>query len=144
MSDNPQKNVIFNAITVPLGDELTWRWDDKLSMLLTEFSWEKTERILIVLRQLFSEEWSHKNIKKSPKAIKAELGELTKLTKEQLIFTRPATVDTPAIALFWWPWGHGATYSIRIRILHTNYNDADLQQAQTGPIKKFFQRFTSR
>ena len=96
------------------------------------------------MRQLFTEEWSNKNIKKSPQAIKDELGELAKLTKEQLIFTRPATVDTPALAILWWPWGHGATYSIRIKILSVNYDDIALQQAQKSLMSKFFQRLTSR
>tara|TARA_R110000787_G_scaffold182726_1_gene294789 strand:+ start:85030 stop:85464 length:435 start_codon:yes stop_codon:yes gene_type:complete len=144
VSYKPEQDIIFNTITSPLGDELTWRWDDKLSTLLTEFSWEKKDQILLILRQLFTEEWSNKNIKKSPQAIKDELGELAKLTKEQLIFTRPATVDTPALAILWWPWGHGATYSIRIKILSVNYDDIALQQAQKSLMSKFFQRLTSR
>jgi len=138
-----QQDVIFNSITTPLGDELTWRWEDKQSALLSEFSWEKKERILIILRRLFSEEWHKKNIKKAPKAIKDELNELAKLSKEQLIFTRPATEETPALAIIWWPWGHGATYSMRIKILSSNYDDAALEQGQTNLISKFFQRLTS-
>jgi hypothetical protein len=74
-----QQDTIFNAITTPLGDELTWRWEEKQSVLLTEFSWEKKERVLTVLRRIFSEEWHKKNIKKSPTSLKAELGELTQL-----------------------------------------------------------------
>lgn len=144
MSNIPEKDIVFDAITTPLGDELSWRWDDKLSVLLTEFSWEKKERILVKIRQLFTEEWNHKNIKKSPQSIKEELGELTKLSKTQLIFTRPATANTPAIAILWWPWGHGATYSLRIKILATNYDEAALKKAQTSMIKKIFQRLTSR
>ena len=115
-----QQDTIFDSITIPLGDELTWRWDESKSALLTEFSWEKKERILTILRSLFSEEWHKKNIKKSPKALKLELAEYTNLIKEQLIFTKPATADFPAIALIWWPWGHGATYSMRLKILTSN------------------------
>ena len=142
--NNQQQDTIFNEITTPLGDELTWRWEARLSALLTEFSWEKKERILTILRQLFPQEWDRKNIKKAPKNLKDELGELALLTKEQLIFTRPASDETPAIAIIWWPWGHGATYSMRIKILTTDYDDVALQQAQASLIKKIFQRIASR
>jgi len=141
---NKQQQAIFSTITAPLGDELTWRWEDKLSALLTEFSWEKKDRILKVLRQLFSEEWHKGNIKKAPKALKDELGELIQLNKAQLIFTRPASQETPALAVIWWPWGHGATYSMRIKILSCDYNDADLQQGQASLISKILQTISQR
>ena len=145
MSHNQQQqDTIFNAVTTPLGDELTWRWEERQSALLAEFSWEKKDRILTILRQLFPQEWDRKNIKKAPKNLKDELGELALLTKEQLIFTRPASDETPAIAIIWWPWGHGATYSMRIKILTTDYDDVALQQAQASLIKKIFQRIASR
>ncbi|MBA6392429.1 hypothetical protein H4J38_16810 [Colwellia sp. BRX10-3] len=145
MSDNKkQQDTIFSTITTPLGDELTWRWEDKQSALLAEFSWEKKERILTVLHKLFSEEWHNKNINKAPKAVRNELGELASLSKEQLIFTKPATEETPAIAVIWWPWGHGATYSMRIKILHCNYDDEDLKLGQASLITKIFQRIKSR
>ena len=142
MSDKQQQDMIFNEITTALGDQITWRWDEQQSALLTEFSWEKKEKMLSVLRQLFSEEWHRKSIKKAPKTLKAELGDLAKLTKEQLIFSRPATDKTPALALIWWPWGHGGTYSMRLLALHTNYDDEALQQAQKSTLLNIFQRFS--
>lgn len=142
MSDKQQQDMIFNEVTTALGDQITWRWDEQQSALLTEFSWEKKERMLTVLRQLFSEEWHRKSIKKAPKIIKAELGDLAHLTKEQLIFTRPATDKSPAFALIWWPWGHGGTYSMRLIALNNDYDDEALQQAQKNSLLNIFQRFT--
>ena len=139
-----QQDTIFSTISAPLGDELTWRWEEKQSALLTEFSWEKTERILTILRRLFSEEWHKKNIKKAPNVLKTELGELANLSKEQLIFTKPATEETPALAVIWWPWGHGATYSMRIKILNSNYDDAALKLGQASLITKVIHRIKSR
>ena len=135
-----QQDTIFSTVTTPLGNELTWRWENKQSALLTEFSWEKKERILTTLRELFSEEWHKKNIKKAPEPLKIELGELANLSKEQLIFTKPATENTPALALIWWPWGHGATYSMRIKILNSNYDDAALKLGHLSLITKILQR----
>ncbi len=138
-----QKNTVFNTVTIPLGDQLTWRWEENMSALLTEFSWEKKDHILTTLRELFSEEWNKKSIKKAPKSLKDELGELTRLSKEQLIFTRSAADETPTLAVIWWPWGHGATYSMRIKVLTTTYSAAELQQAQTSLIAKLLQRITA-
>lgn len=137
MSYNKEhQDTILNSITLPLGDELSWRWEEKQSVLLTEFSWEKKERMLTILRRLFSEEWHKKNIKKSPASLKSELGELTKLSKEQLIFTKPATGNFPAIAVIWWPWGHGGTYSMRIKILNSNYDEVSLKMGQANLFSK--------
>lgn len=135
-----QQDLAFNTITTPLGDELTWRWEEQMSALLAEFSWEKKDRILATLRELFSEEWNKKNIKKAPKTLKEELGELASLNKEQLIFTRPASDKTPTLAVIWWPWGHGATYSMRIKVLDTTYSAAELQQAQASLMTKLIKR----
>lgn len=139
-----QQDTIFNSITTPLGDELTWRWEEKKSALLTEFSWEKKERILTILRGLFSEEWHKKNIKQSPASLKLELSEFTNLSKEQLIFTKPATAQLPAIAVIWWPWGHGATYSMRIKILNSNYDEASLKIGQASLFARIINNFKSR
>ena len=136
-----QQDTIFNIITTPLGDEISWRWDEDHNALLSEFSWEKKDRILTILRRLFSEEWHRKNINKAPKTIKDELAELAKLSKEQLIFTRPANDESPALAVIWWPWGHGATYSMRIKILNNNYDDNALKQGQASLMKKIIQCF---
>jgi hypothetical protein len=135
-----QQDTVFNAVTIPLGDQLTWRWEENISALLTEFSWEKKDSILTTLRELFSEEWDKKNIKKAPKSLKDELGEFTRLTKEQLIFTRSASDETPTLAVIWWPWGHGATYSMRIKVLDTTYSAVELQQAQASLMTKLIKR----
>ncbi len=141
VTSEQQPEHIFNAITQPLGDELKWRWEDKMSALLAEFSWEKKERILVQLRELFSEEWNKKSIKKAPKALKEELGQLAQLNKEQLVFTRPATEELPALAMIWWPWGHGATYSMRIKVLNINYSAEDIAHAKASFISKLTKYF---
>jgi hypothetical protein len=141
--EQQQQNPIFKTITDALGDELNWRWEERLDALLSEFSWEKKEKVLLTIQSMFDHEWNKKNIKKAPAVIKTELGELAKLTKAQLLFTQPATEQTPAIALIWWPWGHGATYSIRIKILHSDYDAADLTLASSSFFEKFVARFTA-
>jgi len=62
--NNKKQDTIFSSITTPLGDELTWRFEEQQSVLLTEFSWEKKERILTTLRRIFNDEWHKKILKK--------------------------------------------------------------------------------
>lgn len=139
-----QQDTILRSITTPLGDEFTWRWEEKQCVLLTEFSWEKKERVLTILRGIFSEEWHKKNINKLPTSLKFELGELTKLSKEQLIFTKPATENLPALAIIWWPWGHGGTYSMRLKILSSSYDEAALKMGQASLFAKLIHYFKSK
>jgi len=108
-------------ITEPLKKLLNWRWEESRQVMLSEFANGKAEQTLAVLRNNFADEWDRKNIKKAPKALRDQLGDLSKLSKEQKLFTRPATAQQPATLAIWWPWGHGATLSLRLTILKSNY-----------------------
>ena len=109
-----------------LGDQLSWRWEDKFSVMLSEFSRNKKDKTLAALRLQFQHEWNKKTIKKAPTEIKDHLGPLIKLNKDQLILACPATDSTPAMIVLWWPWGHGGTYSLRLTLLDApyEYNEA--------------------
>jgi len=124
LSMTPSLEKISSAttdITEPLKELLNWRWEESRQVMLSEFANGKAEQTLAVLRSNFTDEWDRKNIKKAPKALRDQLGELSKLSKEQKLFTRPATAQQPATIAIWWPWGHGATLSLRLTILKNNY-----------------------
>ena len=121
--ESNQRNleVIFEEITQELGDEFIWQWDEKRQALLAEFSRDKKELCLPKIQQFFTDEWNKKTIKNAPKELKTQLGSLTKLVKEQLIFTSAARDEQPTIMAIWWPWGHGGTYSLRLVTLTGTY-----------------------
>lgn len=122
MSYSQEKTEEFTRQIIHLlGDQLSWRWEDRLSVMLSEFSRDKKDKALQALREQFPHEWHKKNIKKAPAEIKEHLGELVKLNKEQLILARPATDSSPAMIALWWPWGHGGTYSLRLALLDAPY-----------------------
>ena len=54
-----------------LGDQLSWRWEDRFSVMLSEFSRNKKDKTLLALRQEFQHEWNKKTIKKAPKVVEA-------------------------------------------------------------------------
>lgn len=105
--------------------ELNWRWEDNHKAMLTEFARNKKDKVLNILREQFDHEWNRKSIKKAPKALADQLGELTKLSKEQLLFTIPAFGEQPAMVAIWWPWGHGATVSLRLMPIKDSYKMPD-------------------
>jgi hypothetical protein len=121
-----------NPIITLLGDQLSWRWEDRFSVMLSEFSRDKHENTLAALRQQFEHEWNKKTVKKVPQEIKDHLGSLVKLNKDQLILARPATDSTPAVIALWWPWGHGGTYSLRLALLDTPYQYQELSAEGAG------------
>ncbi len=123
MSINQQYlEIIFKEVIEELGDSFNWQWDERRQALLTEFSRDKKELCLPKIQQLFSDEWNKKTIKKAPKALKNQLGILTKLTNNQLLLTCPSIEKQPALMAIWWPWGHGGTYSLRLTILTNSYD----------------------
>jgi len=128
----------FTSPIIPLlGDQLTWRWEDRFSAMLSEFSRDKKDKTLTALRQQFEHEWNKKTVKKAPQEIKDHLGPLIKLQKDQLILARPATDSTPAVIALWWPWGHGGTYSLRLAVLDSPYEYQEISAGGDGFMSRF-------
>lgn len=113
-----------------LGDQHSWQWEAQRGVILSEFARDKIEPTLATLRASYEHEWDKKNIKKAPKELKEQLGELAVLYKEQKLFTREATEDTPASVAIWWPWGHGGTVSLRVKPLGESYPTPELNSGQ--------------
>ena len=143
MSYSQEKIEAFTGQIIPLlGDQLTWRWEDRFSVMLSEFSRDKNEKTLAALRQQFEHEWDKKTVKKAPTEIKDHLGALIKLNKDQLILARPATDTTPAMVALWWPWGHGGTYSLRLALLDSPYEYKDMKTSKGSLFSRFMNIFT--
>ncbi|WDE10095.1 hypothetical protein [Thalassomonas haliotis] len=136
-----QVETLSQALTRQLGEQHQWQWEDQREVLLSEFSKDKVETTLGVLREHYSHEWDRKNIKKAPKALKKQLGELAVLYKEQKLFTQPAQADQAAGVAVWWPWGHGGTISLRIKPLPESYTMEETS-GENGLISRIKQLFS--
>lgn len=112
---------LFIHITQTLGEDYHWQWDNRKNAVLSEFSRDKIDVTLELLQQNFHHQWTNKSIKKAPTILKEQLADLAKLNKEQLLFTTPKTASSPALLAIWWPWGHGATVSLRLLPLTHSY-----------------------
>jgi len=116
-----QEQSFFDEIFACLNDGYNWQWEERRSAWLAEFSRDKIESTLAILEQHFDDAWHPKNIKKAPKELRVQLADLAKLSKEQKLFTTPAHINKPTLLAVWWPWGHGATVSLRLMTLENTY-----------------------
>ena len=107
--------------------EINWRFDEKFNVMLSEFSQMTSVKVIAELRDFFPHEWNVKNIKTSPLALFEQLSGFTELTKQQLIFTIPAQNSQPAFVAILWPWGHGSTFSLRLKPLASSYDMDDIR-----------------
>lgn len=126
-----------------LGDNIPWKYEEKMGVMLSEFAQNKSDVVLENLRKTLTDEWHAKTVKKLPKSLKEQLGDLAKLSKNQKILAIPANDDAPSILALWWPWGHGGTYSLRIKILEHSYENIPEKEGSTGIFSRLKGLFTS-
>ncbi len=123
-----QIEAISEPLRVSLGDNITWQYDKKFNGMLSEFAQNKSDVVLENLKPHLIDEWDNKSAKRLPKALKEQLGDLAKISKNQKILAAPATEELPAMVALWWPWGHGGTYSLRILLLEHSYSNEILEE----------------
>ncbi len=123
----PYSSEQIQAISEPLrqslGDNITWQYDEKFNGMLSEFAQNKSDVVFANLKPQLIDEWDNKSAKRLPKALKEQLGDLAKVSKNQKILAVPATEELPTMVALWWPWGHGGTYSLRILLLEHSYSN---------------------
>lgn len=111
----------YKNILPTLGEDLSWRFEERTNSLLSEFSRDKKERVFSALQVNLIDEWNKKSIKGAPDELKLALKDFTKLTKEQIILSVSSSENSPTLVALWWPWGHGGTFSVRLLAFEQEY-----------------------
>jgi oxalate decarboxylase/phosphoglucose isomerase-like protein (cupin superfamily) len=118
-----------------LSSMVKWKYDKFHNVMLAEFSVDKQDQVLLTLHQVLPISWDAKTIKKAPDEVKHYAGKFSKLVKQQKLFSTDIE-SHPKVMATWWPWGHGATVSVRLFL-----TDTSPYIAQTGfmhKLKRFF------
>jgi hypothetical protein len=90
-----------------------WKYDDFHQAMLAEFSVDKQDQVLSALQQVLPINWDAKTIKKAPDKVKHFAGLFSRLVKQQKLFS--TNIEShPKVMAVWWPWGRGATISVRL------------------------------
>jgi hypothetical protein len=115
-----------------LSPLVKWKYDEFHKVMLAEFSVDKQDQVMFALKQVLPVCWDAKTIKKASPQIKHYAGSFAKLTKSQQLLAE-SEHERPNIMVAWWPWGHGATVSVRVFLT----NSAPYQEK-----RGLFTRFT--
>lgn len=101
-----------------LAPIVKWKFNDVEQVMLAEFSVDKEKQVMSVLRQLLPYQLNAKSVKKAPDEIKHKAGGFAKLVKNQQLLSEDPSLN-PKVMVAWWPWGHGATVSVRLFLSDT-------------------------
>ncbi|OKY26589.1 hypothetical protein [Thalassotalea sp. PP2-459] len=121
-----------------LGDNIIWKYEDRYGVMLSEFAQNKSDDVFERLVPIFPFQWDHKAAKKLPNVLKNELKDLARIGKKQKLLLTPKKKNSPAIVAFWWPWGHGGTYSLRLKVLEYNISVDEINEKQSGLFDRLF------
>lgn len=117
MTESPaSKELIYTntqELREQLSDRVQWQWDKHNHALLAEFSVDHEHPVFLTLKQYFPHVWDKKNVKKSSPYLQHRAQGFAHLNKQQLLLTKDEE-GQDEIMLAWWPWGHGATISVRL------------------------------
>jgi hypothetical protein len=104
---------IYREISNAFQGVLSWKWDNRFEAVLGEFNVNNIDSVREVLERYLSNVLDSSNIDKAPDAVNRAINNFGGLMQGQMFFTSDINRDT-FIFCAWWPWGNGATISIRI------------------------------
>lgn len=119
MNQQEQLDCYAKEVIEALSPMVKWKYDDFHKVMLAEFSVDKQDQVLFTLQQVLPVHWDAKTIKKAPAQVKHYAGSFSKLIRQQKLFSSNIE-HHPKIMAAWWPWGHGATVSIRVFLTDTS------------------------
>lgn len=118
-------------LAAALPATLTYEWDDRFDGILAAFEVGSKEVIFETLSSQFGQSWDHASIGSAPSSIKSAAKEFGGLAPEQLMFACGLTQEIILLGL-WWPWGNGATISIRLIPYSTGAADKALDEVRAS------------
>jgi hypothetical protein len=119
MTQEEQLQTYGKAVIDSLSPLVKWQYNDFHQVMLAEFSVDKQHQVMAVLQQTLPCQWDVKSIKKVSGEVKHRAGFFAKLTKNQQLFSEDLQTQ-PKYMVAWWPWGHGATVSVRLFLTNTS------------------------
>ena len=84
---NPDPQNACKKVVSALKGFLSWKWDDRFSVVRAEFGTEDKDKIRSVFDQHFNSPWYMSSIKIAPENIHATADLLGRVTEEQVLFT---------------------------------------------------------
>lgn len=96
-----------------VGEQFVWQWDEHFKAYLTEFSVDHEQHVFLTAQKHFPKVWDKKELKYADPVFLHRAGFFASLEKNQRLLSKDDNGEND-IMLSWWPWGHGATISVRL------------------------------
>jgi hypothetical protein len=90
-----------------------WSWDDRFNCVATSFRSERARDAREIVRRFLPHEWTSTTVSGASAAVRDVADSTGGVRSNQRLYTGDAATDVLAYAL-WWPWGDGATISVRV------------------------------
>lgn len=102
----------IEALVNSLPESLKWEWDDRFGCVVAAFEVGDSDRMLSAINAQLGEGWDRASISNAPGKARKAIKDFGGLQANQQLFACGLSDDVMLLGL-WWPWGHGATISIR-------------------------------
>jgi hypothetical protein len=97
----------------------SWGWDPRFKSVASSFDKEIADRARAAMVGVLDDEWSPTGISGAPPDVRALAGKYGGIRPGQLLFTG-GSADGMYLFGLWWPWGDGATISLRVGVANCN------------------------
>jgi len=105
--------VICKQILDSFHGTLSWKWDDWVGAILTEFDVGKKKDVSAVLEKHLPVSWDSSSIGAAPKIVQKLDEYLGGIRPAQLLFSSDPSGNA-FVFCAWWPWGNGENISLRV------------------------------
>jgi hypothetical protein len=93
-----------------------WSWDPRFKSVSSSFGKEIEDRARESMAGVLDREWSSTSINQAPDEIRTLAARFGGIRPGQLLFTGEVVGGTMHLFGLWWPWGDGATISLRVGV----------------------------
>ena len=109
---------------VAAGDLFDWSWDDRFGAALTTFQAANEEKVRAALATTLPVRHDATTIKEASK-LASQIAEAFGGLRggQELLFSTDG--EAPLMVGAWWPWGNGATISLRVKVIALGLDDGD-------------------
>jgi hypothetical protein len=93
-----------------------WSWDPRFKCVTSSFGKEIADRARAAMAGVLDGEWSPDSINQAADEIRTLAARFGGVRQGQLLFTGEVVGGRMHLFALWWPWGDGATISLRVGV----------------------------
>ena len=94
----------------------SWSWDPRFKCVTSSFGKEIADRARAAMAGALDSEWSTDSINQAPDEIRTLAARFGGVRPGQLLYTGELVGGRMHLFALWWPWGDGATVSLRVGV----------------------------